>query len=59
MQIGRTLYEGFVTQFMREKPGTYEEVVGRMKEWSKLYLQEALSPASFTAIREQLETESP
>lgn len=56
-QIGRTLYENIVSQIIRENVGTYEQVVNQMKEWSKLYLQEALSPTSFATIREQLNAE--
>ena len=57
-KIGRKLYENIVTQLvLGEKAGYCEQVVSQMREWSKIYLQEALSPAGFGAIREQLNLE--
>lgn len=55
--IGQTLRQGIVHQFMREKSESYERVIDQMKEWSKLYLQQAVPPASFSTIRDQLNLE--
>jgi len=48
--IGQTLLQSIVQQLMREKAEGYEQIVKQMKEWSKLYLQQAVSLCLYNGL---------
>lgn len=56
-EIGITLYNNILDEVIRELKCSREQAISQMKVWSQEYLLEALNPASYGKIKEQLENQ--